>query len=37
MAVSLQMRITENLKALLDGGFSGSQRVVGAGMLYQLK
>ncbi|WP_175771415.1 YadA-like family protein [Burkholderia ambifaria] len=37
MAVSMQARITENLKASLNGGFSGSQRVVGAGMLYQWK
>ncbi|HGL4259999.1 TPA: YadA family autotransporter adhesin, partial [Burkholderia dolosa] len=37
MAVGMQARITENLKATLNGGFAGSQRVVGAGMLYQWK
>ena len=37
MALGMQARITENLKATLNGGFSGSQRVVGAGMLYQWK
>ncbi|PCE24657.1 hemagluttinin domain protein [Burkholderia ubonensis subsp. mesacidophila] len=37
MAIGVQARITENLKATLNGGFSGSQRVVGAGMLYQWK
>ncbi|MGU7776334.1 YadA family autotransporter adhesin, partial [Burkholderia sp. MR1-5-21] len=37
MAVGMQARISENLKATLNGGFSGSQRVVGAGMLYQWK
>ncbi|AOJ05816.1 hemagluttinin domain protein [Burkholderia mayonis] len=37
MAVGMQARITENIKATLNGGFSGSQRVVGAGMLYQWK
>lgn len=37
MAVNMQARITENLKASLNGGFSGSQKVVGAGMLYQWK
>ncbi|ONW88112.1 adhesin, partial [Burkholderia cenocepacia] len=37
MAVGVQARVTENLKATLNGGFAGSQRVVGAGMLYQWK
>ncbi|SDI39123.1 Head domain of trimeric autotransporter adhesin [Paraburkholderia phenazinium] len=37
MAVGMQARITENLKATMNGGFSGSQRVVGAGMLHQWK
>jgi len=37
MAVGMQARLTENLKATLNGGFAGSQRVVGAGMLYQWK
>ncbi|PAJ76616.1 hypothetical protein CJO71_33535 [Burkholderia ubonensis] len=37
MAVNMQARITENLKASINGGFSGSQRVIGAGMLYQWK
>ncbi|VWC36199.1 hemagluttinin domain-containing protein [Burkholderia lata] len=37
IAVGMQARITENLKATLNGGFSGNQRVVGAGMLYQWK
>nr|WP_308117488.1 YadA C-terminal domain-containing protein [Burkholderia vietnamiensis] len=37
MAVGVQARITENLKATVNGGFAGSQRVVGAGMLYQWK
>lgn len=35
MAVGVQARITENLKATVNVGFAGSQRVVGAGMLYQ--
>lgn len=37
VAVGMQARITENLKATLNGGFSGSQHVVGAGVLYQWK
>ncbi len=37
MAVGVQARITENLKATVNVGFAGSQRVVGAGMLYQWK
>nr|WP_279612714.1 YadA-like family protein [Burkholderia sp. BCC0801] len=37
MAVGVQARVTENLKATLNGGFAGSQRVVGAGVLYQWK
>jgi len=37
MAVGVQARLTENLKATLNGGFAGSQRVVGAGVLYQWK
>ncbi|MBR8278815.1 YadA-like family protein, partial [Burkholderia cenocepacia] len=36
-AVGMQARITENLKATLNGGISGSQRVIGAGVLYQWK
>jgi autotransporter adhesin len=37
MAVNMQARITENLKASINGGFSGGQKVIGAGMLYQWK
>nr|WP_264159046.1 YadA C-terminal domain-containing protein [Burkholderia vietnamiensis] len=37
MAVGVQARITENLKATVNVGFATSQRVVGAGMLYQWK
>ncbi|KWO83486.1 hemagglutinin [Burkholderia ubonensis] len=37
MAVGMQARISENLKATLNGGISGDQRVVGAGLLYQWK
>ncbi len=37
MAVNMQARITDNLKASINGGFSGSQRVIGAGVLYQWK
>ncbi|WP_196482029.1 YadA family autotransporter adhesin, partial [Burkholderia stagnalis] len=37
MAINMQARISENLKASINGGFSGSQRVIGAGMLYQWK
>ncbi|MCO1351558.1 YadA C-terminal domain-containing protein [Burkholderia vietnamiensis] len=37
MAVGVQARITENLNATVNVGFAGSQRVVGAGMLYQWK
>ena len=36
-AIGMQARITENLKATLNGGISGNQRVVGAGVLYQWK
>lgn len=37
MAVNVQARITENLKATINSGFSGTQKVIGAGMLYQWK
>ena len=37
MAVNMQARITETLKASINGGFSGGQKVIGAGMLYQWK
>ncbi|PHP88114.1 hypothetical protein CFB52_026185 [Burkholderia sp. AU18528] len=37
MAVNMQARITENLKASINGGFSGGQKVIGAGVLYQWK
>ncbi|VWD44569.1 putative hemagglutinin-related autotransporter protein [Burkholderia lata] len=37
MAVNMQARITDNLKASINGGFSGGQKVIGAGMLYQWK
>ncbi|HGL4257454.1 YadA-like family protein [Burkholderia dolosa] len=37
MAVNMQARLTENLKASINGGFSGTQKVIGAGMLYQWK
>ncbi|EJO54778.1 YadA-like C-terminal domain protein [Burkholderia multivorans ATCC BAA-247] len=37
MAVNMQARISENLKASINGGFSGNQKVIGAGMLYQWK
>ncbi len=37
IAVNMQARITENLKASINGGFSGGQKVIGAGMLYQWK
>ncbi|OND45201.1 YadA family autotransporter adhesin, partial [Burkholderia pseudomallei] len=37
IAVGMQARITENLKASLNGGFAGNQKVIGAGMLYQWK
>ncbi|MBN3819057.1 hypothetical protein G3N57_21660, partial [Paraburkholderia sp. Se-20369] len=37
MAVNMQARITDNLKASINGGFSGNQRVIGAGVLYQWK
>nr|WP_254213200.1 YadA C-terminal domain-containing protein [Burkholderia multivorans] len=37
MAVNMQARITNNLKASLNGGFSGTQKVIGAGVLYQWK
>ncbi len=37
IAVNMQARISDNLKAAVNGGFSGGQAVVGAGMLYQWK
>ncbi|MGZ2747965.1 YadA-like family protein [Burkholderia stagnalis] len=37
MTVNMQARVTKNLKASINGGFSGTQKVIGAGMLYQWK
>ncbi|WP_244117689.1 YadA-like family protein [Burkholderia contaminans] len=37
LAFSAQARVSDNLKASISGGFSGGQKVVGAGMLYQWK
>ncbi|KVW81364.1 cell surface protein [Burkholderia ubonensis] len=37
MALNMQARITDNLKALINGGFSGTQKVIGVGALYQWK
>ncbi|CAM2165634.1 hypothetical protein BC2230_190012 [Burkholderia cepacia] len=37
IAVSMQARITDNLKASVNGGFSGGQKVIGGGILYQWK
>ncbi|MGN4154020.1 YadA C-terminal domain-containing protein [Burkholderia gladioli] len=37
IAVNRQARISDNLKAAVNGGFSGGQAVVGVGMLYQWK
>ncbi|WP_330996330.1 YadA family autotransporter adhesin [Burkholderia cepacia] len=35
IAINMQARISQNLKVALNTGISGSQKVVGAGMLYQ--
>ncbi|WP_175038124.1 YadA-like family protein [Burkholderia contaminans] len=37
IALNMQARITDNIKGSVSGGISGSQKVVGAGVLYQWK